>query len=108
MLPFWITIEKKRTATPLNLGVGITAISETDARNIFAAAFGNEYQIASVSVVDDVGHSTKTTSSRTWAASSGAAYGFRSATITFELRRYPDNEKGPAEAGPLRIAHSAY
>jgi len=55
MLPFWITIEKKRTATPLNLGVGITAISETDARNIFVAAFGNEYQIASVSVVDDVG-----------------------------------------------------
>jgi len=60
MHPYWITAERKAVPSFLNLGVGITAASEDEARAIFLAAFRGEWivsirQIATVDELDQ-GH----------------------------------------------------
>jgi hypothetical protein len=40
MQAYWIRVERQPLPTILNLGAGITADSEEDARSIFAEAFG--------------------------------------------------------------------
>jgi hypothetical protein len=54
MQPFWITIQPYHEPTPLNLGAGITAHSEDDARALFISAFGMEVKIRSVEPIADM------------------------------------------------------
>jgi hypothetical protein len=54
MRPYWIKVEEQPLPTFLNLGVGITATSEQDARQIFAAKFGDDLPIASVTPIPDI------------------------------------------------------
>jgi hypothetical protein len=54
MKPFWVTLERQPTPTPLNLGVGITADSPDDARTLFEAAFGPAIKIVAVEPVGDI------------------------------------------------------
>jgi hypothetical protein len=54
MQPYWIKIEQQPVPTFLNLGVGITARNEADARQLFVREFGNEYIIESISRVERV------------------------------------------------------
>jgi hypothetical protein len=49
--PYWIVVEPTHGPSILNLGVGITAASEADARAMFAAAFGAAHRIAQVRAV---------------------------------------------------------
>lgn len=37
---YWISFEKQKAPSVLNLGVGVTAYSEADARKLVAEAFG--------------------------------------------------------------------
>ncbi len=53
MRPHWITVEPAHGPPVLNLGVGITAASEAEARAMFAAAFGAAHRIAQVRAVMD-------------------------------------------------------
>jgi hypothetical protein len=57
MQVYWLTVEwrEEYRPSPLNLGVGITAISEVDARNLFDTAFGSECSIVTIQPVNDVG-----------------------------------------------------
>jgi hypothetical protein len=52
--PYWITLERITEPSPLNLGVGITARSESDARALFEQAWGTEYRIEIIEAVDDM------------------------------------------------------
>jgi hypothetical protein len=52
--PFWVTIERQQNPTPLNLGVGITATSEVDARQLFTEAFGTDLVIKDVTPVQNM------------------------------------------------------
>lgn len=52
MKPYWITFEPMPQPTALNMGAGVTARSDGDARRIANAAFATA-KIATVIVVDD-------------------------------------------------------
>lgn len=52
--PYWITVEPIQGPSVLNLGAGITASPKTDAREMFAMAFGAAHRIAQVSAATDV------------------------------------------------------
>ena len=54
MNPYWIDIEQLHQPSPLNRGVGITAISEEDAVGIFRELIGPEQIIKSIKKVSDV------------------------------------------------------
>ncbi len=56
MQPYWITIIKQAEPAMygLQLGAGVTAISESDARKLFEAAFGTAYQIAQIHPITDM------------------------------------------------------
>jgi|HubBroStandDraft_6_1064221.scaffolds.fasta_scaffold519703_2 hypothetical protein len=54
MRPYWIKPERSPEPTNLNLGVGITAHSEADARQLFEMAFGQSRQIASIEPIADM------------------------------------------------------
>jgi len=54
MQPYWITIERGPEPTPLNLGAGITAISEADARVLFAETFEPVCRIERIVAVTDI------------------------------------------------------
>lgn len=53
MQPYWITFEAVPQPTALNIGAGVTARSDSDARRIVNAAF-QAAKIATVVVVDGV------------------------------------------------------
>ncbi len=53
MKPYWVLFERRSAPTFLNLGVGVTAISEDDARRMVALAFP-EGRVASLTVIQDV------------------------------------------------------
>jgi hypothetical protein len=53
MHPYWAKFERFNEPTFLNVGVGVTARSEDDARRLVEAAFP-EARIASLALVDDV------------------------------------------------------
>jgi len=48
MKAYWINVVPRHSPSPLNLGVGITAKSEDDARVIFSAAFGDQAEVAGI------------------------------------------------------------
>jgi len=54
MRPYWITITRHPRPTPLNLGAGITANSVSDARLLFEAAFGAQFQIEAINPIEDM------------------------------------------------------
>lgn len=54
MQPYWIKIERSPTPIALNLGAGITARSEDDARQIFVLAFGVSHRIQAIKPISDV------------------------------------------------------
>jgi hypothetical protein len=57
MRPYWLDLEKSATPSGTNLGVGITAYSEEDARTIFANKFGSEQIVRVIRVIrtiDDI------------------------------------------------------
>ena len=54
MHPFWITFQRQQTPTFFNLGVGITANSEEDARQILAATIERAPPIANVTLINDM------------------------------------------------------
>jgi len=54
MRPYWIKVERQPSPTFLNLGVGITASSEEEARAIFADAFGSDVPVVSVAPIEDM------------------------------------------------------
>ncbi len=51
MRPHWITVEPAHGPSILNLGAGITATSEADARAMFALAFGTAHRLAQIRAV---------------------------------------------------------
>lgn len=53
MTPYWIRIVPLSSPSPLNLGIGVTARSEDDARAPVAAAFGHA-DVASVTPIESV------------------------------------------------------
>jgi hypothetical protein len=54
MHPYWITFEQTARPTFFNLGVGITANSEDDARQILAATIQDAPGIVSVTRINDI------------------------------------------------------
>jgi hypothetical protein len=54
MRPFWVTFERQRTPTFFNLGVGITAHSEEDARQILGAATEGAPPVEKVTAINDM------------------------------------------------------
>ena len=55
MRPYWIKIRRPKEPTALGLGVGITARSELDARDIFEQVVGRgSYVVVSVEPIDDM------------------------------------------------------
>jgi hypothetical protein len=54
MQPYWITVEQVPTPSIFKTGVGVTAYSELDARNLFAANIGDEYAIQAVERIADI------------------------------------------------------
>jgi hypothetical protein len=54
MRPYWIKVQRQREPTFLNLGAGVTARSETDAKEIFRSAFGSSFVIESALPVTDI------------------------------------------------------
>lgn len=54
MHPYWVTFERTAAPSLFNLGVGVTANSEDDARRIIAAAMHGSPSIASVVPVKDM------------------------------------------------------
>jgi len=54
MRPYWVNIEEKAGPTFFNLGVGITARSDADARDLFESAFGSEHRIISILPIEDM------------------------------------------------------
>lgn len=54
MRPFWITFERQQSSTFFNLGVGITANSEEDARQILSATIEDAPPIANVATIKDM------------------------------------------------------
>lgn len=55
MNPYWIEIERLDRPSPLNRGIGITAISEEDAVNLFRELIGAEHAINSIKKIYDIG-----------------------------------------------------
>jgi hypothetical protein len=55
MRPYWIRVERRPAPTILNLGAGVTALSEADAREIFACAFGLQHAVKSIPPIRDMG-----------------------------------------------------
>lgn len=51
---YWITVLRFTGGDALGLGVGVTARSETDAKAIFAALFGEHVGIADIKVIRDM------------------------------------------------------
>jgi hypothetical protein len=49
---YWVTFERQQTPSLLNLGVGVTAYSEADARKLVAEAF--DQRIVGVEVITDM------------------------------------------------------
>jgi hypothetical protein len=54
MKPFWIELARLNRPSPLNRGVGITAISEEDAVSLFGELIGTGYTIKSIKEISDV------------------------------------------------------
>ena len=57
MRPYWLDVEQSATPMGSNLGVGITAYSEDDARTIFANEFGGGRAVLAIRVIrtiDDI------------------------------------------------------
>jgi len=55
MRPYWITVERQPLPSPLNLGIGITANSENDARKMLFARFGNGIRIVEITAISSAG-----------------------------------------------------
>ena len=53
--PYWITLRRRIEPSPLNLGVGITADSEIDARNLFMERIGGEERILEIKLIENMG-----------------------------------------------------
>ena len=54
MQPFWVTLQAAQEHSPSNLGVGVTARSEADARHLIQLAFPRPTLIASIKPVTDM------------------------------------------------------
>ena len=54
MHPYWITFERTPTPTLFNLGVGITARSEEDARELLATTIHDAPAIVNVTIIKDM------------------------------------------------------
>ena len=54
MRPYWVTFERTPQPTPFNLGYGVTAILEEDAREILAANVPDAPSIASMMPIQDM------------------------------------------------------
>lgn len=54
MKPYWISISPLHSPSPLNLGIGVTALSEDDARTIVSALFGGEIVMLKVEPIQDM------------------------------------------------------
>jgi hypothetical protein len=52
--PFWIEPDRSPEPDSLGLGVGITASSEADAREIFERAFGQRRRIVAIKTISDI------------------------------------------------------
>jgi hypothetical protein len=53
MKVYWVTLERTSGPSVLNLGAGVTARSEEDARRLLEAAFA-DHRIVGLDVVEDV------------------------------------------------------
>ena len=54
MRPYWIAFERQPTASLFNLGYGVTARSEADAREILAETIPDAPRIVSVTPIKDM------------------------------------------------------
>ena len=79
MRPYWIKVERQSKPTLLNLGVGVTASSEAEARRIFACAF-RDIAIESVTPVADISSLDQGMSCRTWGTGFSGVSGSQRAT----------------------------
>jgi hypothetical protein len=52
--PYWIKLRLIPEPTPLNLGVGVTANSELDARSLLSESIGKDHDILEIRVIEDM------------------------------------------------------
>ncbi|MGZ3274231.1 MAG: hypothetical protein ACXU8Z_10745 [Caulobacteraceae bacterium] len=51
---FWVKTRPSVDPTPLNMGIGVTAASEADARLLIRLHFGDEVVVENVTVIADM------------------------------------------------------
>ena len=76
MRPYWIVFERSSKPTVFNLGYGVTANSEQDARHIVAAAVPGAPAIVNITPIKDIVIWTKGVLFPIWATGFAEEFGF--------------------------------